>query len=229
MKKIIIVTGANRGLGKSLVDVLLKSKDTLIISLSRSLNEEHKNITSDKLTFIKTDLSESFSSDQILQTINKYIVSDTSLYFFNNAGIITPISSVGGFKERDVEISILVNVKYPVDLTNFILKNFKNNRTVFINISSGAANNPVAHWSLYCASKAFLSMFFKVLIEENKDNEHLEVYNINPGTMDTGMQEEIRDNSFPRQDYFTTLKKENKLISPEDAALKTLKEINYVL
>lgn len=45
--------------------------------------------------------------------------------------------------------------------------------------------------------------------------------------MDTAMQNEIRSKEFSRQDYFKQLKEENKLILPEDAAEKILKEINY--
>jgi hypothetical protein len=55
----------------------------------------------------------------------------------------------------------------------------------------------------------------------------LEIFQFNPGVMDTAMQNEIRSKEFSRQDYFKQLKEENKLILPEDAAEKILKEINY--
>jgi benzil reductase ((S)-benzoin forming) len=225
MKKIIIITGANRGLGKSLVDVALKDKNTLIFSISRSLHEDHKDINATKLVFIKTDLSEPFLNS-ILEIIQKSVNLDTTLYFFNNASIILPISNIGAFKEQEIETSIKVNVQYPVNLINSLLNQFPKNKMVLVNISSGAGINPIPYWSLYGASKAYMDLFFKVLEEENQE-KNLRIFTINPGVLDTGMQESIRENDFPRQDYFKSLKEENKLIKPEVAALKIFNEINY--
>lgn len=225
MKKIIIITGANRGLGKALVDVALTDENTLIFSLSRSLHEDHKSINANKLVFIKTDLSEPFSNS-IFEIIEKRVNRDTTLYFFNNASIILPIANIGAFKEQDIETSIKVNVQYPVNLINSLLNQFPKNKMVLVNISSGAGINPIPYWSLYGASKAYMNLFFKVLEEENQE-KNLTLFTINPGVLDTGMQETIRENDFPRQDYFKSLKEENKLIKPEVTALKIFNEINY--
>lgn len=226
MHKIIIITGANRGLGKALVDVALKDKDQLIISISRSLNEQHRVISDANLLFIKTDLAEPFS-DSIIDTIARNSNAESTLYFFNNASIIVPIDRVGSLKEFDIETSIKVNVQYPISFINSLLSQFKENRVVLVNISSGAGNNPIPYWSLYGASKAYMNLFFKVLEEENRENSRISVYTIDPGVMDTGMQKHIREISFPKQDYFKTLKEDNKLIKPEDAALRIFNEINY--
>ncbi len=225
MKKIIIITGANRGLGKALVDVALTDENAIIFSLSRSLHEDHKGISAIKLVFIKTDLSEPFSNS-ILEIIENSITLDAKLYFFNNASIILPIANIGAFKEQDIETSIKVNVQFPVNLINSLLNQFPKSKMVLVNISSGAGINPIPYWSLYGASKAYMNLFFKVLEEENQE-KNLTLYTINPGVLDTGMQESIRENAFPRQDYFKSLKEENKLIKPEVAALKIFNEINY--
>ena len=225
MKKIIIITGANRGLGKALVDVALTDENAIIFSLSRSLHEDHKGISAIKLVFIKTDLSEPFSNS-ILEIIENSITLDAKLYFFNNASIILPIANIGAFKEQDIETSIKVNVQFPVNLINSLLNQFPKSKMVLVNISSGAGINPIPYWSLYGASKAYMNLFFKVLEEENQE-KNLMLYSINPGVLDTGMQESIRENDFPKQDYFKSLKEENKLIKPEVAALKIFNEINY--
>lgn len=228
MNKIIIITGANRGLGKALVDVALKDEDATIISLSRSLNEEHRTISDTKLIFIKTDLSEPFL-DSIFEIIEKKTYSDTALYFFNNASVILPIDKIGSFKELDIETSIKVNVQYPVNLINSLLNKFPYNKVILINISSGAANNPIPFWSLYGSAKAYMKLFFRVLEEENKENSNLSLYGIDPGVLDTGMQKNIRDNTFPNQDYFKSLKEDNKLIKAEDAAQSIFNDINYYI
>jgi benzil reductase ((S)-benzoin forming) len=225
MDKIIIITGANRGLGKALVDLALKDENALIVSLSRLLHEHHKDISNDKLLFIKTDLSEPFSNS-FLEKIEKRAHPDTTLYFFNNASIILPIAKIGSFKDLEIATSIKVNVEYPVNLINALMSHFPINKTVLVNISSGAGNNPIPYWSLYGASKAYMKLFFKVLEEENVAN-NFTFYSLDPGVLDTGMQERIRENAFPKQDYFKALKEENKLIQPEDAAITIFNTINY--
>ncbi|MFT5890073.1 MAG: benzil reductase ((S)-benzoin forming), partial [Dokdonia sp.] len=41
-KKVYIITGANRGLGKAFVDALMEKQDSFIISISRSMSEEQR-------------------------------------------------------------------------------------------------------------------------------------------------------------------------------------------
>ena len=225
MKKIIIITGANRGLGKALVDVGLQDEQAFIVSLSRSLHEEHEGISSSKLLFVQTDLSDPFSNS-FLEEVANCILPDTVLYFFNNASIILPIAKIGSFDDLEIATSIQVNVHYPVSLINSLMGRFPMHQTVLVSISSGAANNPIPYWSLYGASKAYMNQFFKVLAEENTAN-NFTFYTIDPGVLDTGMQERIRENAFPKQDYFKALKDDNKLIPPQDAALKIFNTIHY--
>ena len=224
--KIVIITGANSGLGKAIADIALKDDDAFIISLSRSLNKDHEGISKKKLAFIKTDLSKKFS-EKFLSTVNKNLTPESVLYFFSNAGIVLPISKVGEFEKDETATSINVNIHYPVNLVNLLLKKITANKITLVNISSGAGINPVAHWSLYCASKAFMKMFFKVLAEENKENDRLEFYDIDPGVMDTVMQQNIREHVFPRQRHFTSLKQEGNLQQPEQAASKILAQVKY--
>lgn len=226
MKKLLIITGANRGLGEAVVDKALQDNTTQIISLSRSLSIRHTEVPASQLLFLKTDLAQPFSSD-IFSTIAERVDTDTVIYLLNNAGIILPIEAIGNLDEASVKTSIDVNVQYPVNLVNGLVNRFSSNKMVLANISSGAASRPILHWGMYCASKAFMKMFFTVLAEEQKENSNLKFHDINPGTMDTGMQETIREKAFPGNDYFTSLKENDGLIKPEDAALKILNEIGF--
>ena len=228
MDKIVIITGANRGLGKAIVDYAIKIKNVRVVSLSRSINDEHNNLTNDKFVFFKTDLSEDFHFT-ILNNLRQVIKPNSKIYFINNASVILPIEEIGNLNKDAISISIKVNIEFPVNLINMIIKNFANIQVEIINITSGAADNPVPYWSLYSASKAFMKMFFKVLMEEQKDNKKIIFHNIDPGVLDTDMQREIREKSAPRQDYFTSLKEENKLIKPIDAAAKIFEQINFLI
>lgn len=225
MKKIVIVTGANRGLGKCLVDLLMKDEDLLVVSLSRSISLAHANC--ERIKFFKTDLSQKFSND-VTAYLKEVVKPNTVIYYFNNAATILPIKKIGNFNIEEIEMSIKVNLEYPLILVNQLLKFFTVNNIHLVNISSGAGVKPVAYWALYGASKAYMKMFFKVLEEEEKGEQRVTLYDIDPGVMDTGMQASIREIDSPRQTYFAELKKENKLISPEIAAAEILEKVNLL-
>ncbi|TPG40087.1 SDR family NAD(P)-dependent oxidoreductase [Flavobacterium pectinovorum] len=228
MRKIIIITGANRGLGKALVDLSLNDKESKIISISRSLHDDHVDVSSDKLILVKTDLAEPFSAT-FIEVLKKEMLENSILYYFNNASIILPIDKISSFEIADVNRSINVNINFPVNLINSLLSNFKSNGIVLINITSGAGNNAILHWSLYCSAKAYMKMFFKVLEDENRNNNKLKIFSIDPGVLDTKMQQDIRNNEFPEKQYFDSLKEDNRLIKAEDAAKKIFIEINLDL
>ncbi|MEO6980007.1 MAG: SDR family NAD(P)-dependent oxidoreductase [Mucilaginibacter sp.] len=228
MNNIFIITGTNRGLGKALVDLALTKENTVVVSLSRSLNEAHKLVEADKLLDIKVDLSEPFSPG-MFNAIDKYVSASSRIYFFNNAGTILPITNIGNLNGADISTSMKINVEFPVNFINLIVKKYSQNEFSIVNITTGAATKPVAYWSLYGASKAYLQMFLKVLSEENIENSNLTIYNIDPGTIDTGMQSDIRNTVFPKQEYFQSLQQTDKLIKTEDAALKIFKQVNFEL
>lgn len=116
-----------------------------------------------------------------------------------------------------IEKNISVNIKSPLLITSFLLLNFKNNKLVFVNISSGASVKPIANWSLYCSSKAFMKVFFKVTEKEN--NFH-KFYNIDPGVINTRMQKIIRKSNFPDVKKFKNLHVSGNLKSADDVALE---------
>ncbi len=219
MRKVIIVSGANRGLGKALVDLSLQSQNTLVISISRSLHDDHKSFSIDQLAFLKYDLSTPFDLKKI-QLINKLIGPYDFIYFFNNAGVIDPINEVGKFSSLDIEVSIRVNIEFPVNFINYSLNTYSNNRIKVINITSGAGNRGIANWSLYCAAKAYMKHFLAVLELENKESTNISFLSVDPGVMNTSMQNKIRNSSFPDIKQFEKLKELNKLIEPKESARK---------
>jgi benzil reductase ((S)-benzoin forming) len=224
MKKIVMITGANRGLGKAIADLALRDENTFIISLSRTWNENE--YSKKNYLFIKTDLSEPYS-DKIIEKVRKIINSDSIIYFFNNGAVVSPIGKTGNLGQEAIGYSLRVNIEYPVNLIDSFLKNFSGNKMVLVNISSGAAKNATAHWAMYCSSKAYMMMFFEVLAKENRENPGVEVFHVDPGVMDTGMQEEIRSHVFPRQDYFRKLKADNGLAQPAEVAARIFEEIHF--
>lgn len=220
MKKTVVITGTNRGLGKAFVDVLIKDQDCFIISISRSLSEEQKSYSSKQFYFLELDLSK----DNIGASIKvlKDLIGDEPVYFINNASIIEPVVKIEDLDLDAIDKTIAVNIKSTIVISNYFLKNFKTNPLTFVNISSGAANRAICNWSLYCSSKAFIEMFFKVAECEYPQHSF---FNINPGVMDTGMQKILRDSNFPDVENFKDLHKEGQLKAPTNVASEILKTI----
>ncbi len=216
-----IITGANRGLGKAFVDVLMENQDAFVISISRSRNEEQREYSSEHFYFLEADLSNDGLAEKLSVLTNK--INTEAICFINNASIIDPIINIENITEAAIDKTLAVNIKATMVITQYVLRHFTNHSLSFVNISSGAAQRAIPHWSLYCASKAFTEMFFKVT--ESEYPQHA-FFNINPGVMDTGMQKSIRATDFPDVSNFKELQKEGKLKSPLAVAKEILNTIS---
>ena len=219
-KKVFIITGANRGLGKAFVDILINREDSFIISISRRMSENQKSYSPKNFYFLDTDLSSNWPTQKI--SVLKRIIGKENIYFINNASIIDPILKIEDLTKKAIDVVISVNIKSTIMITKFLLKNFKHNKLSFVNISSGAANRTIANWSLYCSSKAFIKMFFNTAEIEYEQHQF---FNIDPGVMDTNMQKSLRDSDFPDIENFKKLQEEGSLKSPSDVAEDILKKI----
>jgi benzil reductase ((S)-benzoin forming) len=220
MKKTVVITGANRGLGEAFVEVLIKDEDCFVISISRSLSEAQKAYNSKQFYFLDADLSEDGIAEKI--TVLKELLGEETIYFINNASIIEPVVKIEDLDEASIDKTLSVNIKSTILMTTFMLKNFNTNVLTFVNISSGAAKRAISNWSLYCSSKAFTEMFFNTAQSEYKQHRF---FNFNPGVMDTGMQKTLRASDFPDVENFKDFQKEGQLKAPIAVAEDILKTI----
>jgi benzil reductase ((S)-benzoin forming) len=218
--KTFIITGANRGLGEAFVDVLMKRKDCFVISISRSITKKQQNYSLENFYFLEADLTDNILDEKL--NIIKNIVKGKDVCFINNASIIEPILKIEDISIDALDQIISVNIKSTILITKYVLLHFNNFKLSFVNITSGAANRAISNWSLYCSSKAFIQMFFRVAESEYKQHRF---FNIDPGVMDTKMQRSIRESDFPDVLNFQNLKKEEKLKSPKDVALEIINTI----
>lgn len=221
MKKVFIITGANRGLGKAFVDLLIEDDNNFVISISRSLSQEQQHYSAKKFYFLKVDLSDNSIADKI-SDINQ-LINGNDICFINNASMIDPITKIEELDDEAIEKIISVNIRSTILITKYLLRSFNKNKLSFVNISSGAANRPINNWSMYCSSKAFIKMFFNVAKYEYKQHTF---YNIDPGVMDTDMQKNIRDRDFPDASDFQKLKEEGNLRSAKDVAKEIINKIS---
>src|SRR5690606_41484248 len=138
----------------------------------------------------------------------------------NNAGPVDPVSlSDGLFDAAAIERAFTLNVVSAMVLSAAFLRSAPTqaDRRI-VNISSGAGRKPTRGWPVYCATKAALDHYTRVLAEENPD---LRVASLAPGVVDTAMQERIRGTDrrhFPDLDRFLQLHEQGQLASPQSIA-----------
>ena len=227
MEDVFLVTGASKGLGRSIALAIAKSGAT-VIALARSSSElkeieaKLKTISGDSVA-VSCDLSKSTdiskASDFILSNF------DHLSGIVHNAGIINPIGNMLDTSRDDWELTLKVNLLGVQDLTRSLddaIGGEKHTRVT--TISSGAAQRSLHGWSAYCVSKAGLDMWTNCMAEEG-NSENISALAIAPGIVDTAMQEEIRsaeESSFPLLQNFKDYYVNGELSKPDDVATKLL-------
>ncbi|MFD1927046.1 SDR family NAD(P)-dependent oxidoreductase [Sporosarcina siberiensis] len=218
---VFIITGASKGIGFEL-SKQLQSKDKMVIGIARTNPEDVEN-------FITVNLKDTSKLHELIENvISKYSEEATSFTLINNAGMVDPIGLVGDVEAVGIEEGIAVNLTAPMILSNaFIteLKNFTGTKRI-VNISSGAGRNAYEGWGTYCATKAGLDHFSRVVgLEQANADYPVDIVSIAPGIIDTGMQETIRasdDGAFPLLGKFIAYKEQGILSSAEQTAQKII-------
>ena len=108
----------------------------------------------------------------------------------NNAGIVQPLAPVARTDPRAWQRNLEVNLLGPYALTRAALVELRADSGRVVNISSGAAQMVIESASAYCAAKAGLTHFTRILAAEEPD---LVVVALSPGVVDTAMQEALRE------------------------------------
>ncbi|WP_026576017.1 (S)-benzoin forming benzil reductase [Bacillus sp. UNC438CL73TsuS30] len=223
-----IITGASKGLGEAIAKRLLM-EEIAVISVSRTENEEIKQLAAEKGSYYKhysCNLSLEEEVQEIFMLITHYIFlkNPEEIFLFNNAGVIEPIHTVGNLDQTPIIRNIDVNLIAPILITNLFLKKSQQANTSLqvINITSGAAVRSIEGWSVYCSAKAGLNMFTQtVALEQAAAKSAHKIYALSPGIMDTKMQETIRSSSneaFKELERFKEFKEKSMLLQPEKVA-----------
>ena len=218
-KKLIILTGINKGLGMALFNQLIHRKNFAIFGITRNLNQSQKALLKENLfDCYLHDFTKKIDSIPFKNFLGTY----NEIIFINNAFTIEPINHYKDITKKKLQDSISINILTPLFIVNDLVKSLNSDQNLkIINISSGASINPIKGWSMYCSSKSFIEMFFKCLdLEDN-----IETHSIDPGVLDTDMQLIIRSNSdkdFDWVKYFNSIELKN----PNEVAKSIVK--NYL-
>lgn len=229
--KAILITGTSRGLGKAVFDQLASYPVHLICLSRRFLPYQGEMAkTNSNIQLIQVFLDQVKSINNSIENINLNWSNEIDeLIFINNAGNVEPINSIGHLSSDMILQSVNVNFIAPILISNSLINKAIENNFKFkiINISSGAAKQPIVGWGMYCSTKAATKMFFDVVEKQFQTLDDIKVVNIDPGVINTNMQACIREadeSAFPRKDEFVDLFNRGLLSSPENVANRIISE-----
>lgn len=178
-----IITGASRGVGRSLA-IKLCEKGWHVIGIARNKAdlEALKSIYPETFTYISADLSESQGVRLIAESLKAMEISSIDL-LINNAG-------AGLYKKilehsvEDIERIIYLNLVSPIILTKTLLP-FLNKKSIVVFIVSAIIHIASRELPIYGAAKIGLHYVTKILREE-LDERGLHVLTVYPGYVKTG-------------------------------------------
>ena len=192
--KVIIVTGASRGIGAAAAAALAREGAAVMLAArdsARAAEVADAIIDAGGRAYATTcDVSDYGAV--------AWLVTETEGQFgnvdalINNAGVIEPIASIAesdpAVWARNIEIN-LIGAYNPIRA--LLPRMIKAGGGTIVNVSSGAAIRPLEGWSAYCTGKAGLAMLTRAIMLENGGNG-IRVFGFQPGTTDTDMQVAIR-------------------------------------
>lgn len=188
-KKVALITGGTRGIGKAIAIKFAKQGYNLIINYVsdktdiKKLEEEFK-VHNTEVLFIKTDVSNFNDCEKMVKTsINKFEHIDVLV---NNAGI-TKDNLILRMPIEDFEKVIDINLKGTFNVTKSVIPHMMKKRTgKIVNLTSVVGISGNAGQCNYSASKAGIIGFTKSIAKELASRNIL-ANCIAPGFIDTDM------------------------------------------
>jgi NAD(P)-dependent dehydrogenase (short-subunit alcohol dehydrogenase family) len=189
--KVIIVTGASRGIGAASAASLAKAGATVVLAArDAALTKQIAQSIGAPASARACDVSD--------YTAVEALVADTRSRFgrldalINNAGVIEPIASIADSDPAAWARAIEINLTGAYYAVRAVLPGMlAAGGGTIVNLSSGAAIRPLEGWSAYCSGKAGLHMLTRAIALETA-GQGIRVFGFQPGTTDTDMQVLIR-------------------------------------
>jgi NAD(P)-dependent dehydrogenase (short-subunit alcohol dehydrogenase family) len=203
--RVVMITGASRGLGKALAGACAKENGSLIINsrstdslqpVERELAEDHAEVLA-----VPADVSVTADVDQLVhQAVERFGRVDVLI---NNAGTLGPRVPIEEYPESEWRQVLDANLTSPFLLTKAVIPHMPEGGSI-INVTSGVSVEGRAEWGAYSVSKFGLEGLTQILATELQDRG-IRVNSVDPG----GMRTEMRAAAYPEEDP-------NTRITPEE-------------
>ena len=192
MKKIVFITGANKGIGFGIAKYLGKSGWQVIIGARNGQRTEKaisvlKSEGIDVLGWVNIELRDLASIEQAAKEINAKYPELTMLV--NNAGIPGDMSIDSQHTDlSDIKETLDVNFIGTFMLTKALMPLLTKNEGRIVNVTVPSEISPYWHPLAYVASKAAQNAMMGVMaIELQQSNTPLEIFSVHPGPTTTDL------------------------------------------
>jgi NADP-dependent 3-hydroxy acid dehydrogenase YdfG len=215
--KVAIITGASSGIGYATALALSKAGAKVAIGARRvdKLEALAKKITDNggDVFYQKLDVTQRSECDNFAKAVlEKW---DSIDILVNNAGLM-PLSFFKSLKVDEWDKMIDVNIKGVLYSTGAVITHMKEKKSGHIvNLSSVAGRVVFASGSVYCATKFAIAAFSEGLRKEFSARTNIRVTSIEPGVVDTELNDTITDESLKG---FVENTKKMKALHAEDIA-----------
>lgn len=207
--RIAVVTGATGGLGSALLEKLSPLYEK-IITIGRRPSPMPD------ATFLQADLRRPDACKATVASCKAFEAA-SEIVFFDVAAVLN-LGSVGltNFVESAGE-AMTVNAISPLTIGAVLGERAEKQgaRLKIIHISTGASTRPIAGWGVYGMTKAAAALGWKTFAAERA---YVSLSIIDPGVIDTAMQQQLRERSDPNAASVALLK------TPAEAANFILSE-----
>ncbi len=223
--QVAIVTGAGRGIGAATARLFAQAGAAVVLTARSQdqLERVAQAIQQDggRAIPVPGDVSD---FDQVEEVVEAALTQfDRVDILVNNAGILWPIDETAEADPDEWAYNIHVNLVGAFNMVRNVLPVMLDQQYGrIVNMSSGAAENPVPGWSAYCAAKAGLEMFTRVTAQE-LEGTGVTSNALRPGIVDTEMQADIRsvDTTGTRLDfsrYHEVYRTRQGMFTPDEVA-----------
>jgi NAD(P)-dependent dehydrogenase (short-subunit alcohol dehydrogenase family) len=192
--KIILVTGASRGIGAAAAAALFEAGATVVLIARDSMRladiARTIALAGGTVSSRGCDVSDYRQVASLVdEMIDRYGRIDGLI---NNAGVIEPIALIADSDPAVWARNIDINLTGAYHAIRAVLPGMlMAGGGTIVNVSSGAAIRPLDGWSAYCSAKAGLHMLTRAVAQETA-GKGIRVFGFQPGTTDTDMQVSIR-------------------------------------
>lgn len=180
--KVALVTGANRGIGKAIVDSFLShgaKKVYLAVRDPASTSDLHAKY-GDKVVTLQADLSDAGSIARLVDEARDVEV------LVNNAGVLNPAASLSADAIPALTQELEVNVFGLLRIANAFADTLESNRGAFVQLNSVASIKNFSGFSTYSASKAAAYSLTQGL-RDDFAKRGVSVLSVHPGPIATDM------------------------------------------
>ena len=228
--KVAIITGASSGIGSATALALSNAGVKVAIGARRidRLEKLAKKISDNggEVFYQKLDVTQKLECDSFAKAVlDKWNSIDILV---NNAGLM-PLSFFKNLKVDEWDKMIDVNIKGVLYATASVISHMKEKKSGHIvNLSSVAGRIVFPSGSVYCATKHAVAAFSEGLRQEFSVRSNIRVTSIEPGVVDTELNDTITDESL--QGFIENAKKMEALRAEDiaNAILYAVDSPSYV-